>query len=37
MLFQGASVATLLDKKMSNNGDLEEFRRLIKSTKVVKE
>ena len=37
MFYQGAGVATLLDKKMFNNGDLDEFRRFIRSIKVVKE
>ena len=37
MLYQGEGVATLLDKKMFNNDDLQEFRRFIKSLKVKKE
>ncbi|GEM_PF-1438507 len=37
MLYQSAGLATLLDKKMFNNGDLEEFRRFIESIKVIKE
>ena len=37
MLYQGTMVATLLDKKMFNVSDLEEFRRFLKSIHVVQE
>ena len=37
MLYQGAGMATLLDKKMFNNRDLEEFRKFVKSIKAIRE
>ncbi len=37
MLYHGEMVAILLDKKMFNVSDKEEFRRFIKSLKVIRE
>lgn len=37
MFYHGEMVAILLDKKMFNIGDIEEFRRFIKSLNLIRE